>query len=530
MRIPLRSLVSTALASAAIFALATLAWAETCSLELKRLDSSSSANSDEAYHAANAQSIFVQLGKDDEPLADQGPVAAFKRIVKKEPKYLSAHPFRAVLKLGSKEYAFALDVVPPPAKDAKSDDKKAKSDDKKTKEKGKTKAAKAASASTTFNRLYFDLNHNGDLSDDKPVDAEMVQGARRWGGFFQFPRVDVVLDEAGTKLDYSFFLAGQQIGGSRDFHYVMLSMNPGVYREGHITLEGKKRHVVLIDYNSNGRFNDEMGVPKDVSVSSGPVPVEQGDMLLIDPKAGVSNDANDSMHYVSKLANIDGRFYEVKISPSGDQLTLTASALPLGYVKNPNAKYRATIYGDQGFVDIRSEKGEPVAVPEGQWKLLSYNLDATVVKEPKKGEKKADEKNSAEKEEKKDEKGAEKGSMLKSLAEGLNSLLGGSSEGDSGVPQSTVSAQATGSYKAVKVVKGETVALPFGPPYKPVVTADAFEDGEKHEVLSLRLTLVGSAGETCDDMTVKGGRPSKPKFTITDAKGKVVEEGRFEYG
>ena len=98
--------------------------AETCTLELKRFDSSSSANSEEAYHAANAQSIFVQIDKDGEPLADQEPLAAFKRIVKKEPKYRSEHPFRAVLKLGSKEYAFALDAVPPPAKEAKPDEKK----------------------------------------------------------------------------------------------------------------------------------------------------------------------------------------------------------------------------------------------------------------------------------------------------------------------------------------------------------------------------------------------------------------------
>ena len=187
-----------------------------------------------------------------------------------------------MLKLGSKEYAFALDAVPPPAKKAKPDDKKT------TKEKSKTD--KAAAGSTTYNRLYFDLNHNGDLTDDKPIDAETAQGARRWGSFFQFPRVDVVLDEAGTKLDYSFFLAGQQLGASRDLHYVTLSMTPGVYREGQITLAGKKRHVVLIDYNSNGRFNDEMNLPKDLRTATPQLSVEPGDMLLIDPKAGVSND------------------------------------------------------------------------------------------------------------------------------------------------------------------------------------------------------------------------------------------------
>jgi hypothetical protein len=293
-------------------------------------------------------------------------------------------------------------------------------------------------------------------------------------------------------------------------------------------LEGKKRHVFLVDFNSNGRFNDEMRVPEGVRVSNGPVPVEQGDMLLIDPKTdngGLQYDsdanANESMHYVSKLANIDGRFYDVKISPAGDKLTLTASALPLGKVKNPNAKYRATIYGDHGFVDVCSQHGEVVAVPEGAWKLWSYVIDATEVAKPNKAEEK---KPAAEK------GTAKKGTMLESLAQDLNGLLGGSSDSEPVARQSTVSAQATDSYKPIKVVQGQTVAFPFGPPYKPVVAANSFEDGPNREVLSLGLTLVGSTGEICNDMTVKGGRPSKPKFTITNAKGEVIEKGRFDYG
>jgi hypothetical protein len=518
MRTSTRFLISIAVASAAISA--AVAWAETCTLELKRVDQQNPQGSDYVYRLANAQTIFVPVGKDGEPVGNPEPVAAFKRIVKKEPKYRSEHPFRAVLKLGSQEYAFALDTIPPPTDKEKGDEKKTKKG-----EKGKTGKASAA-ASVTFNRLYFDLNHNGDLSDDKPIDAAKEEGVRRWGAFFQFPRVDVVIEEAGNKFDYSFFLEGQQIGAGRDSSYVVLSMNPGAYREGHITLDGKKRHVILLDFNSNGRFNDEMRVPEGVRVSNGPVPVEQGDMLLVDPKndnGNLQSDVNgtDGMHYVSKLANIDGRFYNVKISPAGDKLTLTASSVPLGNVKNPNAKYRATIYGDLGFVDVRSEKGEAVAVPEGQWKLLSYTIDVTEVKKPKKAEEK---KPSAEKGKEK------KGTMLESLAQDLNALLGGSSAPDSAARQSTVSAQATDSYKPIKVVKGETVVLPFGPPYKPVVTADSFEDGPKREALSLGLTLVGSAGEVCNDMTVKGGRPSKPKFTITDAQGKVVEQGSFDYG
>jgi hypothetical protein len=67
--------------------------------------------------------------------------------------------------------------------------------------------------------------------------------------------------------------------------------------------------------------------------------------------------------------------------------------------------------------------------------------------------------------------------------------------------------------------------MPFGPPYTPTVTAS----GAGIQVL-LALSLVGSAGETCTDLTVDGGRPAKPAFTITDDKDQVVQTGKFEYG
>ena len=107
-----------------------------------------------------------------------------------------------------------------------------------------------------------------------------------------------------------------------------------VYREGDITLEGKKRHVVLIDFNSNGRFDDEIKLREDVHMRQRPTYPEQGDMLLIDPKRGQSEIDHTTLrsyrHYVSKLVDIDGRFYELKISPAGDKLTLTPSTVPLG--------------------------------------------------------------------------------------------------------------------------------------------------------------------------------------------------------
>jgi hypothetical protein len=91
-----------------------------------------------------------------------------------------------------------------------------------------------------------------------------------------------------------------------------------------------------------------------------------------------------------------------------------------------------------------------------------------------------------------------------------------------------VSARAKRDYPPVAVRAGETVELRFGAPYKPQVSASgSFQPGG---ALPLGLSLVGVGGEVCSSLTVDGGRPPKPTFTITDPDGKVVQQGNFEYG
>ena len=135
---------------------------------------------------------------------------------------------------------------------------------------------------------------------------------------------------------------------------------------------------------------------------------------------------------------------------------------------NPNDDFRAVIYGDQGFLNIRGEKGEPVPVPEGQWKLLSYTIDQTA--RPKGAE-------GGGEEAQKKERTGKKGLDVEVLAMARHCLAARPSAG-SGAPYSMVAAQATAAYKAVKVGQGGDRLLPFGPPYKPVVTADFFQDGK----------------------------------------------------
>jgi hypothetical protein len=550
----------TTIAAVGISFTAVVASAETCTLELKRLESQNSSNKTyNLYRITRPQSFNAQIGPEGKSQIRFGGAdeiaAAFKKIVKTEPKYESDHPFRGVVKLGSQEYAFALDEAIPDSEKNKAEsednDAKFQTDDAK-KETKDTKSDSAVSklagnllqalsppdqADTAkplkamgFNRLYFDFNHNGDLTDDKVIEAEPIQGQTNVStsySRFQFPRTDVTIDIDGTKVDYAFFLSGNVIV-QRDFSYAGVQINAAAYREGEITLDGNKRRVVILDNNSNGRFDDNFQISKGMSGPNGQVYLQQGDMLLIDPdqennriytsfnQAILSQVRPSNKHYVSKIVDIDGRCYDMKISPAGDELTLTPSTVRLGKITNSNAQFNAVIYSDQGVLEISGKKDTPISIPEGEWKLLSYNINQIESPEPSKPAEKKEE--------------SKKSSGVLAIGQALESILGNSTPVAPGRRFTMISAQGTAKYKPVKVREGETVEFPFGPPYKPLVTLDYIQNLNNAKQAQLGMSLVGSVGEMVTNMMVGGSRPAKPEFTIKDPKGEVVQTGNFEYG
>lgn len=489
--------------------------------------------------ASAAGRVRVQIGG----MEDQD--AAFKRVVKKEPaKYACKHPFRGVAKLGGQDFAFAFDAVGTKPDDTEEKEKKAKEEAEKKAAEEKEKKSKSSlldslsralvgeeSASTparpgkaiVYNRFYFDRNHNGDLTDDKVIEPE-PSGERYYSANYaraQFPVVTVSLEADGTKYDYSFTVNVTYQAMNDQMAYAWASFNAAAYREGEITLDGKKHHVAVIDFNSNGRFDDVMKL-RDVRSRGGEVYPEYGDVLLLDPDATLpvylnpyEMSSSGNRYNVSKLVSIEGKYYDLTISPSGDKLRFTAATPSLGYVTNPNDGFAAVVYSDKGFLKIRGEKSKPVPLPEGSWKLLSYTIERTGTES---------EKPAAEAPAKKE------GQKQQTLLESLLKAAAGTATMASPVRQvriTTVTAQATLDYKAVEVRKGETAVLPFGPPYKPVVRVD-YVSGPGQ--VRLGMTLVGSAGERCTNMMVRGSRPSKPEFTVSNPKGEVVYRGTFEYG
>ena len=445
------------------------AGAAECRLELKRIGTvedgqlaRSGLPVDYLYRNVSPQHFFMQL-LEKPTIERDGRLAEFSKLVKKEPKYNMSFPLRAVANLGGKPCPFAID-----AKEAKS--------------KG-------------YGRLYFDFNRNGDLTDDKPVEAESEESRDK---FFSasFPRIHLTLDVDGTKIDYAFFFSayGQTAGTLK---YATASLMSAAYREGRIMLDGRERHLVLLDYNSNGRFDDSMQASGD---ADGRMYPQTGDVLWIDPEAKTEivhrlYDINsNNQHQVSKLMSIDGKFYNLRVSPAGDTLSLSPSTVAVGYVTSRSDGFRGTLYGDQGVVKIACGKSAKAALPEGRWRLLSYTIDQTKYPDPA-GKPDAKKKPDGEKKEPSGER-----SWLGSL---IQNLFGGNDDGPraSRIPYTLVSGNAAKECVPINVRKDATVELPFGPPYKTTVTTYQGRDAKQAQI---QLSLIGAGGEACSEPDGRG--------------------------
>ena len=510
--------------------------AETCTLEMKTIEESQRISRSEIpieylFQSTYSQSFFRQIGGPQGTVVQQGEgvKAEFSKVIKKEPaEYASENPFRGVASLGTGHYGFVLDEAPKKKEaEAPEGDKKEEEKEKASEEGGLLSTLAKALGSQLpsnkkevevpqFTRLYFDLNHNGDLTDDEVIEASQT----RMGSMSQasFPVVKLKVDVGGKKIDYAFRFSLYSYSGGQ-YGYTQAQLNAAAYRIGEIELDGKKHRVALVDFNSNGRFDDRGGVHTEINAPGGVVYPRMGDMLYIDPQVSKNfmnpydSTSNDAQYQVAKWIALDGRYYDLKIDPSGETLSLEPSSAKLGYVSNPNKGFHAVLYGDQGLVEIADHGSGKAAIPEGEWKLMSYTINLTNQPKEEAGKKK-------------DEEGEEEsGSVFDVLSEVLSSKV---SEAV-GIPRLTmVSAQATREYKAVKVTAEETVAMPFGPPFQPKVEASIFRKGMA--VVPLELSLVGSCGETCSSMLVNGSQPSAPKFTICTKDGEEVTSGVFRYG
>ncbi|MBN2578787.1 MAG: hypothetical protein JXB10_07330 [Pirellulales bacterium] len=466
---------------------------EHCTLELVRLEAKPAgqgvSQSEWLYRGVNSQGFFMRPGQEQ----NTGFEKAFKAAVKKEPeKYVAKTPLRGAVKFGDKRYGFVFD--------------------------------KQEEKSKGYDRLYFDVNGNGDLTDDKPLDALTDENSTRYPENYirlSFPRVDLPIEVDGKKFDYSF-LAEEQ---GWDKEYIYPQFKAGVYGRGEITLDGKTMPVAVLDYNSNGRFDDVVSMKNMSHGSNGELYPRYGDKLLVEPEHVTSEERQDSslrsvrQPYLSKINALDGKYYELKVSPVGDELGYTPSTAPLGKIACPHTPCTVELISKRGYIPLVLKDSEPAEVPAGKWRLLSYTWSVKDWKKPPKEEKKEDAK-----------KSGDKATLFTAFKKALEDALPRKSARYEPLygpeNESRISARGTNKSEAIRVTADQTTTLKVGPPYKLQVKVQYLNPGTAH----LALYIVGADGETVSNLYVNGRRPPKPKITITDPQDEVVQQGAFEYG
>ena len=213
-------------------------------------------------HGARPQRLYLRFDTREHVPENRD----FQRIVTREPEYQSDEPVRGVASLGSQQYAFVIDV---PA----------------------ARSMKPGKKSRYCPRLFFDLNHNGDLTDDEPIDAEAgkAAGTLSGTGYCQFPVVRLTVDADGTEVPYAFIMsANWQTAGN--YKYLTASLWPAVYREGEITLDGRRRKIALVDFDTNGRFDDEIKALEPAGMR-GTAAASGGDLVVFGPDPGATEHA-----------------------------------------------------------------------------------------------------------------------------------------------------------------------------------------------------------------------------------------------
>ena len=113
-------------------------------------------------------------------------------------------------------------------------------------------------------------------------------------------------------MNYSFTLQVSSMS-QPDYQYAYVSLSSAAYRHGEITLDGKTKRVLLVDYNSNGRFNDQpSGSDQYAEARCTWLPatcctwLEKRAVSSRSIRYGYDLTSNDEQHPVSKYLFLDG--------------------------------------------------------------------------------------------------------------------------------------------------------------------------------------------------------------------------------
>jgi len=350
-----------------------------------------------------------------------------------------------------------------------------------------------------YNRLYYDSNANGDLTDDNTIVGTIEKEEppnQYWN--IRFPSVDTTYQTGGKTLSYCLRARGAvwnpeefkkaTLAEDRIDEFFYLSLDVECSYSGKFTIENDTYSIALGDTNGNGRFDDKARLEKRVGPRMRSDPAYySGDQFYLSTER--RPDYRDGWK-CGDLLLLKGQLYEVAIDIPAARVTLTQTKQSLVPLKLGAETERLSICSenDEHYV-MMLQPGTAVNVPKGKYRLMSYQMR------------------------RKDKDGnpwllaasAAKDSAWVNAEEGGNAVL---SLGEPFVPFAEV---------APWSVRNDQVRLQF------------CAEGAGKELVSDLARLSGD-GSSIAMSAKRQDRPKEPSYKIITGEGEVATQGDFEYG
>ena len=366
-----------------------------------------------------------------------------------------------------------------------------------------------------YDRIYFDVNANSDLTDDKVIEAlkdDIGEGPRF---YLYFPRMDIPTLVDGVSLPYYFFIDvnynGYEERGTSSWWGTITGffkrkpkqekpldlerLRFRIYNQcmytAELEQEGTTYKICLADYNGNGRF-DDLGKKVVVEERDSEEPVwVRGDAFYLAPK----DEKMDyrELQFLGQYLHLKNTLYTVNISQAEKHLTLTPVTEGVAKIELPVPVYRIVLMNDDGWV-MSCMPEKTVLVLPGTYQLLNYVLF-------------------------RDEPTGARWQLC---------------------------ASASGVSPLVTVAAGESASYVIGEPFRPFVTVPEWSRTRLASSKSVDLVMyvMGAGKELIQDLDCikdRGNssvplswkeeqRPREPTFKILKPDGEVVNQGAFEYG
>ena len=199
-----------------------------------------------------------------------------------------------------------------------------------------------------YDSLYIDSNGNGGLDDETAAAAYRTDQQSAY-----FGPVKVIFEVEDGPVTYHLNFRSYQYGTDDNTLYI----SSGGWYEGDITVGAEKKHCVLVDYNTNGAFNNKSANAAEC------------DRIRIGKQGG-----QDTL-FTGNYIKIDETLYQPEIARDGACIKLTkAENVSFGSVRLAESITQFSANGENGLFILKPEKGVAL-LPVGKYRVYDWAVE-----------------------------------------------------------------------------------------------------------------------------------------------------------